>query len=148
MEHNPLTYPPTKDPYFSTSHGKVVPVNPLTTWYCAQHELTFMGQVGYNYHLAVIPHEPLVEEIAEAPATAEQSFTSSEVLAAIPGLTYRQVDYWVRTDRVPGVSAHGEGSGTSRNFPIRALLHIHLMHSLIRFGFTLDKSFEIAAGGY
>lgn len=42
-------------------------------------------------------------------------YTSAEVMAAIPGLTYRQLDYWTRTGVIAAVTDL-PGSGIARGY--------------------------------
>jgi DNA-binding transcriptional MerR regulator len=44
---------------------------------------------------------------------------SSLEVCQLLGVSYRQLDYWIRTGLIPG--AHGRGSGTQRSFDAEAV---------------------------
>lgn len=57
----------------------------------------------------------------------------------IVGITYRQLDYWARTDLVrPGV-AEASGSGSRRHYSYRNLLELRMVKSLLDAGIRLDS---------
>ncbi len=53
-----------------------------------------------------------------APASIDQPWFSSREVCELSGLTYRQLDYWVRHQVIrPAIPAHG--SGSTRRFSLR-----------------------------
>ena len=65
--------------------------------------------------------------------------------AAVVGITYRQLDYWARTDLVRPSLADASGSGTRRMYSYRDLLELRVIKSLLDAGIKLEsvrKAFE------
>ena len=60
------------------------------------------------------------------------------------GISYRQLDYWVRCGYVPGVDAVGQGH--TREFTACAERRIVLLGRLTRAGFTPLRAVQIAQG--
>lgn len=79
---------------------------------------------------------------AEAPP-AEQ-FPMEEVLALVPAVTFRQVDYWVRLRYVIANVRNGGGTGNPRRFPWSELVIIRRMGELVAFGFEPRRAAVIA----
>ncbi len=59
--------------------------------------------------------------------------------AQIVGITYRQLDYWARTDLVRPTLAQARGSGSRRLYSYRDLLELKIVKSLLDAGFALPK---------
>jgi DNA-binding transcriptional MerR regulator len=73
----------------------------------------------------------------------QHGLTASEVLEQIPGLTYRQLDFWSRSGRIqplPGKS----GSGHYHRYTPQQVAIISRMYRLVNLGFTLDAAHQIA----
>ncbi len=67
-----------------------------------------------------------------------RSYTSRQA-SEIAGITYRQLDYWARTDLVrPSVVAAG-GSGTRRAYSYRDLLQLKIIRDLLVGGVGLQQ---------
>ena len=65
--------------------------------------------------------------------------------ASIVGISYRQLDYWARTDLVRPSLADASGSGSRRMYSYRDLLELRVIKSLLDAGIKLEsvrKAFE------
>ena len=58
--------------------------------------------------------------------------------AGIVGITYRQLDYWARTDLVRPSLADARGSGTRRRYSYRDLLQLRAIKALLDAGIRLQ----------
>ncbi len=63
--------------------------------------------------------------------------------ADIVGITYRQLDYWARTDLVKPSVAKAEGSGSRRLYSYRDLLELKVIKSLLDAGIRLESVREV-----
>ena len=72
----------------------------------------------------------------KAPAT-EEGYPGKRA-AEIAGITYRQLDYWARTDLVMPSLARATGSGSRRLYSYRDLLELRAVKSLLDAGIRLD----------
>jgi len=63
---------------------------------------------------------------------------SGKKAAEIVGITYRQLDYWARTDLVRPSLADANGSGTRRRYSYRDLLELKVVKSLLDAGIRLE----------
>jgi DNA-binding transcriptional MerR regulator len=69
---------------------------------------------------------------------ADQGYGVREVQRVV-GVTYRQLDYWARTELViPSVCDAG-GSGTQRLYSFQDILKLRIIKSLLDTGVTLQK---------
>lgn len=59
--------------------------------------------------------------------------------AEIVGITYRQLDYWARTDLVRPTLADAAGSGSRRQYSYRDLLELKVIKSLLDAGIKLEQ---------
>ena len=59
-------------------------------------------------------------------------------VCAIVGITYRQLDYWARTDLVRPSIADAKGSGTQRAYSYRDLVRLKVVKSLLDAGVKLQ----------
>ncbi|MFP5298144.1 MAG: MerR family transcriptional regulator [Actinomycetota bacterium] len=57
----------------------------------------------------------------------------------IVGITYRQLDYWTRTELITPTLQPAHGSGTQRLYSFNDLLQLKLIKSLIEAGASLQK---------
>jgi DNA-binding transcriptional MerR regulator len=71
---------------------------------------------------------------------------SGREAADIVGITYRQLDYWVRTDLVRSSLADSKGSGSRRRYSHRDLVEHKMIKTLLDGGQRLDR--VRAAFGY
>ena len=68
---------------------------------------------------------------------------SGKKAAEIVGITYRQLDYWARTDLVRPSLADANGSGTRRRYSYRDLLELKVVKSLLDAGIRLELVREV-----
>ena len=71
-------------------------------------------------------------------AVSEEGFSGTKA-AAIVGITYRQLDYWARTDLVRPSLADATGSGSRRMYSYRDLLELRVIKSLLDAGIKLES---------
>lgn len=64
---------------------------------------------------------------------------SGKKTAEIVGITYRQLDYWARTDLVRPSLADASGSGSRRKYSYRDLLELRVIKSLLDAGIRLES---------
>ena len=74
--------------------------------------------------------------------TIEQSFSGTKA-AQIVGITYRQLDYWARTDLVRPTLGDAAGSGTRRAYSYRDLLELRMIKNLLDAGIKLESVREV-----
>lgn len=63
---------------------------------------------------------------------------SGSSAAEIVGITYRQLDYWARTDLVRPSLEDAKGSGTRRRYSYRDLLELKVIKKLLDAGLKLE----------
>ena len=68
---------------------------------------------------------------------------SGKKAAEIVGITYRQLDYWARTDLVRPSVADAAGSGSRRRYSYRDLLELKVIKSLLDNGIRLESVREV-----
>jgi len=73
----------------------------------------------------------------EMPMTAE-GFSGKQA-AEIVGITYRQLDYWARTDLIRPSLADAQGSGSRRRYSYRNLLELKVIKTLLDAGIKLES---------
>ena len=61
----------------------------------------------------------------------------------IVGISYRQLDYWARTDLVRPSIADARGSGSRRHYSYRNLLELRMVKSLLDAGIRLESVREV-----
>jgi DNA-binding transcriptional MerR regulator len=59
--------------------------------------------------------------------------------AAVVGITYRQLDYWARTDLVRPSLSDAAGSGSRRRYSYADLLELRLIKTLLDAGIKLES---------
>jgi len=67
----------------------------------------------------------------------EQGYSGSRT-AEVVGITYRQLDYWARTDLVRPSVTDARGSGTRRRYSYRDLLELKVIKQLLDAGIKLE----------
>lgn len=72
----------------------------------------------------------------------QQSFSGTKA-AQIVGITYRQLDYWARTDLVRPSACDASGSGSRRVYRYRDLLELRVIKSLLDAGIRLESVREV-----
>lgn len=70
----------------------------------------------------------------EVPAEGWSGTRTAEVV----GITYRQLDYWARTDLVRPALTDAKGSGTRRSYSYRNLLELKIIKQLLDAGIRLE----------
>jgi DNA-binding transcriptional MerR regulator len=70
---------------------------------------------------------------------AEDGYRGPQV-CKIVGITYRQLDYWARTDLIRPSVADARGSGTQRRFSYRDLVELKVIKTLLDAGVSLQKA--------
>ncbi len=64
---------------------------------------------------------------------------SGKRTAEIVGITYRQLDYWARTDLIRPTLADAKGSGTRRRYSYGDLLELKVIKNLLDAGIRLEN---------
>jgi len=72
---------------------------------------------------------------------AEPGFSGTKA-AKIVGISYRQLDYWARTDLVRPSLSDASGSGSRRLYSYRDLLELRVIKSLLDAGIKLESARE------
>ena len=67
------------------------------------------------------------------PTPRELGFRGPQV-CSIVGITYRQLDYWARTDLVRPSITDAKGSGTQRTYSFQDLVRLKVVKSLLDAG--------------
>lgn len=68
---------------------------------------------------------------------------SGKSTAEIVGITYRQLDYWARTDLIRPSLADAAGSGSRRRYSYRNLLELKVVKNLLDSGIRLEQVREV-----
>ncbi len=69
----------------------------------------------------------------------QEGFRGPQV-CAIVGISYRQLDYWARTDLLRPSVADARGSGTQRLYSYRDLLELKVIKQLLDAGLNLQEA--------
>ena len=64
---------------------------------------------------------------------------SAKFTADVVGITYRQLDYWARTDLIVPSLAQAAGSGSRRQYSYDDLVRLKVIHRLLDNGIKLEK---------
>src|SRR5690606_4336019 len=75
----------------------------------------------------------------EMMTTRAQQGYSGQQAAEIVGITYRQLDYWARTDLVRPSLRDAAGSGSRRRYSYRDLLELRVIKTLLDAGIKLES---------
>ncbi len=70
--------------------------------------------------------------------TMQQSFSGTKA-AQIVGISYRQLDYWARTDLMRPSVCDASGSGSRRIYQYRDLLELRVIKNLLDAGIRLES---------
>jgi DNA-binding transcriptional MerR regulator len=70
---------------------------------------------------------------------AEEGFRGPQVCKLV-GITYRQLDYWARTDLIRPSLADAKGSGTQRRYAYTDLVELKVIKSLLDAGVSLRSA--------
>ena len=68
---------------------------------------------------------------------AEEGFRGPQVCSVV-GITYRQLDYWARTNLIRPSIADAKGSGTQRRYAYRDLVELKVIKNLLDAGVSLQ----------
>ena len=63
---------------------------------------------------------------------------SGKLTAELVGITYRQLDYWARTDLIRPSLADAQGSGSRRSYSYQDLLELKVVKTLLDAGIRLE----------
>ena len=77
--------------------------------------------------------------------TTDPEGFSGRRTAEIVGISYRQLDYWARTDLIRPSLADAAGSGSRRRYSYRDLLELKVIKSLLDSGIKLESVREVFA---
>ncbi|MEZ5169678.1 MAG: MerR family transcriptional regulator [Acidimicrobiia bacterium] len=77
-------------------------------------------------------------------AAAGEGFGGPKV-CDIVGISYRQLDYWARTDLIRPSIADAAGSGTQRRYSYRDLVELKVVKSLLDAGVSLQSARKAVA---
>ena len=69
----------------------------------------------------------------------EEGFRGPQVCAVV-GITYRQLDYWARTNLLRPSISEAKGSGTQRRYLYRDLLELKVIKRLLDAGVSLQSA--------
>jgi DNA-binding transcriptional MerR regulator len=73
---------------------------------------------------------------------AQESFSGIQA-AQIAGITYRQLDYWARTNLIRPSLTDAKGSGSRRSYVYRDLLELKVIKQLLDAGIKLESVREV-----
>src|SRR4051794_8904420 len=74
-----------------------------------------------------------------AEATTEDGYRGPQVCTLV-GITYRQLDYWARTDLLRPSITEARGSGTQRRYSYRDLVELKVIKRLLDAGVSLQSA--------
>ena len=74
----------------------------------------------------------------------EEGFSGTRT-AQVVGISYRQLDYWARTNLIRPSLADATGSGSRRRYSYRDLLELKVVKKLIDAGIRLESVREVFA---
>ena len=69
---------------------------------------------------------------------SESGFSGTKA-ASVVGISYRQLDYWARTDLIRPSLTDAKGSGSRRMYSYRDLLELRVIKSLLDAGIKLES---------
>lgn len=73
---------------------------------------------------------------------SEEGYSGTHA-AKVVGISYRQLDYWARTDLVRPSLSDATGSGSRRRYSYRDLLELRVIKSLLDAGIRLESVREV-----
>jgi DNA-binding transcriptional MerR regulator len=79
-----------------------------------------------------------VTELSEVYVPTETGYSGTQT-AQVVGITYRQLDYWARTDLVRPSLTDAAGSGSRRSYSYRDLLELRMIKNLLDAGIKLES---------
>lgn len=78
------------------------------------------------------------QKVADSTGFTGIGFSGTKA-ATVVGISYRQLDYWARTDLVRPSLADASGSGSRRLYSYRDLLELRVIKSLLDAGIKLES---------
>ena len=72
----------------------------------------------------------------------EESYSGKRT-AEVVGITYRQLDYWARTDLIRPSLSDAAGSGSRRSYSYKDLLELRVIKTLLDAGIKLESVREV-----
>ena len=78
------------------------------------------------------------------PLHPDETFSGTRA-AQIVGISYRQLDYWARTDLIRPSGSDASGSGSRRQYTYRDLLELKVIKKLIDAGIRLESVRDVFA---
>ena len=75
---------------------------------------------------------------------AEQGYRAPQVCNLV-GITYRQLDYWARTDLIRPSISDASGSGSRRRYSYQDLLELRVIKTLLDAGIKLESVRDVFA---
>jgi DNA-binding transcriptional MerR regulator len=87
--------------------------------------------------------EPTAEHAPDPKGRGPEQGFSGKQAAEIVSITYRQLDYWARTDLVRPALADAQGSGSRRLYSYRNLLELKAIKTLLDAGIKLESVREV-----
>jgi DNA-binding transcriptional MerR regulator len=127
--------------------GAGVPARVVGASWCRPAMLDRSTAGAYRPHIGVVPRVSPVagrSEVAMAVPVVRESYSGKRA-AEIVGITYRQLDYWARTDLVRPSVADAQGSGSRRAYSYQDLLELKVIKSLLDAGIRLEQVREVFA---
>ena len=103
-------------------------------WSESEREMTAIGSNAGNGSAGDMTVDPTA---ADRP-TGERGYTGRRT-AEIVGISYRQLDYWARTDLVRPSLTDASGSGSRRSYSYRDLLELKVIKTLLDSGLKLES---------
>ena len=106
------------------------------------------GRGGSNGGVPRLEQESLDAALAGREGGDEIGYRGPQV-CKIVGITYRQLDYWARTELVRPSLADARGSGTQRRYSYRDLVRLKVIKNLLDSGVKLQaarKAIEYVRG--
>jgi len=95
----------------------------------------------YRHHIGVVPPMWPADRWSQGERVTVQKTSSGYTgkrTAEIVGITYRQLDYWARTDLVRPSLTDASGSGSRRSYSYQDLLELKVIKTLLDAGIRLE----------
>ncbi|MGA1557127.1 MAG: MerR family transcriptional regulator [Ilumatobacteraceae bacterium] len=86
--------------------------------------------------------DPSTPGDAAAAVEADEGF-SGTTAAKLVGISYRQLDYWARTDLIRPSLSDATGSGSRRRYSYKDLLELRVIKTLLDAGIKLESVREV-----
>src|SRR4029077_11105979 len=81
---------------------------------------------------------------AAVPAQRDLRFSAEEV-TELAGITYRQLDHWIRNNHIQGEHLKDLGQGHARSFNLSDVVEIAVMQALVDVGFRVGVAARLAS---